>query len=88
MDRLASDELQMLFDEMQFCDSARPKNIEAIMVYQNMEQLKKNYPDIEEETNFFREDIFKINNKEINNKDYFPNFNILHINSSKINALL
>ena len=41
---------------------------------------------IEEETNFFREDIFKINNKEINNKDYFPNFNILHINSSKINA--
>ena len=51
MDRLASDELQMLFDEMQFCDSARPKNIEAIMVYKNMEQLKKNYPDIEEETN-------------------------------------
>ena len=50
MDRLASDELQMLFDEMQFCDIARPKKIETTMVYQNVEQLKSNYPETEEET--------------------------------------
>lgn len=50
MDRLASDELQMLIDETQFCDIARPKNIETTMVYQNVEQLKSNYPETEEET--------------------------------------
>ena len=50
MDRLASDELQMLVDETPHCDSARPKNIEPTMVYQNVEQLKSNYPKTEEDT--------------------------------------
>lgn len=43
MNRLTSDELQMLIDETPRCDSARPKNIEPTMVYQNVEQLKSNH---------------------------------------------
>ena len=51
MDRLTSDEFQMLIDETPHCDSSvRPKNIEPTMVYQNVEQLKLNYPETEEET--------------------------------------
>ena len=38
-------------------------------------------------TNFFTEDIYKKNNKEkINNKELFPNFNTLHLYSTKTTA--
>lgn len=51
IDRLTSDELQMLIDDFPpFNDAIRLKQIEPIMVNQNLEQLKSNYPEIEEET--------------------------------------
>lgn len=51
MDRLTSDELQMLIDDFPpFNDATRLKQIEPIMVIQDLEQLKSNYPETKEET--------------------------------------
>ena len=51
MDRLTSEELQMLIDDFPpFNDATRLKQIEPIMVIQDLEQLKSNYPETKEET--------------------------------------
>ena len=48
MNRFMLDELLMSVDESSLCDSIRPKNIEPVMVYQDIEKLKSYYPEEEE----------------------------------------